>query len=183
MQGSGKSTGLAIHKIPAKKRLGMSRPLLRCYTSYLFLFFIRRWLTIIHQPSAPPAKFIALGFHQLPLLLCGQLFDLCLSPGRRDLIRQILQIRRFHRKMASCIFRPFSALVCCQPFFKIIGPAGVERAVFAAEHIDARAFCPVFFRISHRSYGDGESLKYHDAVKKLRGSYFLHENAKQIPIY
>ena len=145
MQGSGKSTGLAIHKIPAKKRLGISRPLLRCYTSYLFLFFIRRWLTIIHQPSAPPAKFIALGFHQLPLLLCGQLFDLCLPPGRRDLIRQILQIRRFHRQMASCIFRTFSVLVCCQPFFKIIGPAGVERAVFAAEHIDTRRFAPSFF--------------------------------------
>lgn len=144
MQGSGKSTGLAIHKIPAKKRLGISRPLLRCYTSYLFLFFIRRWLTIIHQPSAPPAKFIALGFHQLPLLLCGQLFDLCLSPGRRDLIRQILQIRRFHRKMASCIFRPFP-LWCAASLFQNHWSSRCRESRLAAEHIDARAFAPSFF--------------------------------------
>ena len=37
-----------------------------------------------------------------------------------------------------------------QPLLKIVGPARIEGPAFAVEHIDTRAFCRFFLRISHR---------------------------------
>lgn len=60
-----------------------------------------------------------------------QFFDCGFSFGRQHFVGEKFHIDRDGRETAACVFCAFTAVVCFEPFFKIIGPACVERTIAA----------------------------------------------------
>ena len=65
----------------------------------------------------------------------GKLLDGPLPPKGGGLVRQLLPIDQLQRPPATGVFGPLALTVGLQPPLHIIGGAGIEGAVAAAEYV------------------------------------------------